>query len=132
MPNDPRLEYRSRGGRRPEDDPNFQAEAALAQHAYHFAVMRYPGHPWETECDIEQGILKISLPILSGATHKWVIPLRKYASNESTFKKAVWDLCGEMLERYRLPRSGFSETDFHAAMQAVPVAKRGFHGHVPQ
>jgi hypothetical protein len=129
---DPRLEYRSRNGQMPETDPNFQAEAALVQRAREFAVQRYPGHPWEFECDIEQGIMKVSLPILSGATNKWVIPLRRHASTEYDFRKAVLGLCGEILERYKIPRQRFSEADFHTALHAIPANKRGFHGHVPE
>lgn len=90
----------------------------------------YPDHPWHVEADHAQGIVKIKIPQLMGATNWGVIPIR-YLKNEGELRRHVMRVAGEILERYQLPRARFSPDEFMRAWHRQPLHKRGYHGHVP-
>lgn len=64
---------------------------------------KYAGYPWATQCDSKQGIVKFNIPILMGTDYWYVINLHTHDIVEGMHKGA-----GEILERYRQPRTGFN------------------------
>lgn len=80
----------------------------------------YPGHFWAVESDSKQHILKISIPILMGFMHYYVINLRQ---TELT-PMAVLRAGGEILERYRLPRGMFTDAFFDARRDLSKIVNK--------
>ena len=89
----------------------------------------YPGHPWRVEVSHRQGIIKIQLPILMGATNWYVVHITSLG-NWTIGQRKIMRACGEILERYRIPRHNFSLDHFLAARSAIPIHRRS-HGFVP-
>lgn len=85
----------------------------------------YPGYPWFVQVSSHQGIAQIKIPILMG-DHAYVIHLTDLASDPGL--GCVLEAGGQILERFEMPRAGFSEAEFIAAKAA-----RLFSGasHVP-
>lgn len=127
--------------RRAPSDPDFatrdqvspfkNADDALTHAAGVMIYSLFPGHPWKVYADHRQGVIVIAIPALMGATNKGIIPIAMLA-NEGMLRKCVLKVAGEILERYNLPRSGFSADEFTRALNAIPIHKRGYHGHVPE
>lgn len=127
----PRTEYEHPDiGDDPRPDPFAAVDAALMK-AVAFVINKYyPGHPWKVEVSHAQGVIFLSIPVLMGATNKYVIPI-KMVKNAMDLRRHVMQQAGEILERYELPRNAFSRDEFCRAVEAVPMHRRGFHGYVP-
>ena len=116
-------------GDNPGDDPHLAADLAMSKQLAELKEECYPGHPFEFEVDTSQGVILISLPALMGPINRYVVHIRDlYGDPKMT---AVKRGCGEILERYRLPRTGYSRDDFAAAVTARPVVFRR-HEDVPE
>lgn len=89
----------------------------------------YPGHPWRVEVSHAQGIIKIQLQPFMGPTHWHVIHISS-AKVVSELRTKVMRACGEILERYQVPRARFSLDDFLHVHSLIPQHRR-FHGFVP-
>lgn len=97
-----------------------------AKRIFSLLIAHYPGHLWATQSDVAQGIVKIGIPILMGICNWYVINL----SQTELTPGAIIVAGGEILERYRLPRSRLELGSFlqaranHSALvnpwQAVP------------
>lgn len=111
-----------------EPDPFAAADMALTKKVAAIIQGHYPGHPWLVVCDHKQGIVKIKIPQFMGATNWGVIKIGNLKSDPGM--TTVVRICGEILERYQIPRVGFSRDDFLAARNLIPQHRR-FHGFVP-
>lgn len=76
----------------------------------------YPGHPWGVASEIEHGIVKIAI---QGFT-QWQYVLKISRLKGDPAMKAVMRAGGEMLERLKMPRNGFSMDAWRAASKAMP------------
>lgn len=101
-------------------------ELALVRKAGETIERHYPGHPFEIRVDARQGVLMLKLNPLMGL-HWHVIHLSTLKGDPSL--RAVLRAAGEILERYNMPRAGFSLDHFLAARSQVPpwlIGRRGF------
>lgn len=113
-----------------KDDPYAAADAELAQKIYSVVNRYYPNHPWKIISNIEQGIVQINLPLFMGINY-YVIKVSHLKNDPSL--KLVKNACGEILERYQIPRQGFDRDHFQTAVAAMPYGTRGsIHGFVPK
>lgn len=76
----------------------------------------YPGHPWGVSAESEHGIVKIAL---QGFT-QWPVIIKISTLKSDPGLRSVVRYAGEILERLRLPRGGFSMADWRAATQVRP------------
>ena len=123
-PSDPDFELRDRLS------PFKTADDALTHAAGVMCYTLFPDHPWKVWADHSQGCVFITIPALMGATNYGVIHISDLA-NEDVLRKCCSKVCGEILERYRLPRARFSRDEFLRAWHEQPLHLRGYHGHVP-
>lgn len=80
----------------------------LAQH--------YPGHPWAVFAEIEHGIAKIAL---QGFT-QWPYVIKISTLKADPGLRIVVKAGGELLERLKMPRGGFSLADWKSATTIRP------------
>jgi hypothetical protein len=76
----------------------------------------YPGHPWGVMAEAEHGIVKIALQ----GFIQWPVVVKLSTLKSDPGLKTVVRYAGELLERLRLPRKGFSMADWRAANSAMP------------
>lgn len=101
-----------------EHDPHAAADAALTRHIAQIVERHYPGHPWFIEVSHRQGIIKINLPALMKQNY-FVVHIRQTWTDPAlTYIKRG---CGEILERFRLPRAGYSHDEYLSALHARPL-----------
>lgn len=112
-----------------EHDPKKVADLALTKAIADALQIHYPGHPWLVEVDSAQGVAFLSIPVLMGAQNRYVIHLDALKSDPTM--KCVMRGAGEILERYRIHRGKFSDSDFLTALDKVPKWVRGNKGMVP-
>lgn len=110
-------------------NPWKRQEQALAKRVFEAINRAYFGHPWEVECDWHQGMVFIKIPALMGATNRYGIKINTLKGDPMC--KIAVRFAGEILERYGLVRGIFRHDDFLVANNKIPVARRGFHGLVP-
>jgi hypothetical protein len=125
----PRLEYQHPDrGDDPRPDFLKHADKALMLWAKRVIDQHYPGHFWRIEADHAQGILKLQIPAFMGINW-YVVPIDHLKTDPSM--RAVVRGCGEILERYNIPRSGLRMDDFMGALEIIPKHQRGIYGKVP-
>lgn len=76
----------------------------------------YPGHPWGVMAEVEHGIVKIAL---QGFT-QWPVVIKISTLKGDPSLKSVVKYAGELLERLKMPRKGFSMADWQIASRAMP------------
>ena len=76
----------------------------------------YPGHPWAVMSEIEHGIVKIAIQ----GFVQWPFILHVATLKSDPGLKSVLRAGGELLERLKMPRHGFSVADWRSAMTAFP------------
>lgn len=103
-------------------------EVAVAKKAGAVLERYYPGQPFELRVDAREGVLRMRLNPFMGL-HWHVVHLATLA-NDPGFK-AVIRAAGEILERYQMPRAGFSLDHFLAARSQIPPWLLGRRGFVP-
>jgi hypothetical protein len=91
----------------------YQADQALANRIYGILRKHYPGHFWRVETSHKQGVATIRLMGLSDVPHVLKIEDLKLLSAEQDVMRAG----GELLERFRMPTSGFTEAHFQSAVR---------------
>jgi hypothetical protein len=108
-------------------DPYKDADMAICRQMIGFLQDNFPiAYSWRVECDIAQGIAKMSIPVLMGINNWMVINLKTHGGSE--FGPKVVDLAGQILERYLLPRDKYNLGKFlearaqHSAL-VVPSRK---------
>jgi hypothetical protein len=76
----------------------------------------YPNHPWGVMAEIEHGIVKIAL---QGFT-QWPYVIHVDTLKADPGMRSVFAAGGEILEKFRMPRQGFSLADWRAANARMP------------
>ena len=88
-----------------------QANESLAKMIGRKLAETYPGHPWGVMAEIEHGVVKIAL---QGFT-QWPVVIKVSTLKSDPGLRSVVKHAGELLERLKLPRKGFSLADWRAA-----------------
>lgn len=78
---------------------------------------------WYIEVSHEAGIVKINIPTLMPQNRAYVVKIDDLI-NDLMLRKVVKGCC-ELLERFNIPRTGFSEADLMAAIHKNPLGHRG-------
>ena len=99
----------------PHDAEKIRAEQAIAYFVADELLRHYPGHPWQVDCTLYTmhrgeklpGAIQIKLPVIMPEGKSYNIPLRMLRDH-NTICALIKRAGGELLERYRLPRSGCS------------------------
>lgn len=79
-------------------------------------LRHYPGHPWGVASEIEHGIVKVSL--MGFVQWPYVIHISTLKNDPGL--RSVVEAGGHLLERFRMPRRGFSMADWQSAMKRTP------------
>lgn len=113
----------------PEADPTLAADLALSVRIEALINLHYPGHPWMVRVSHREGAVYLNIPLLMGMTNKYFIPINEIYKdpNMGVIKK----FCGEILERYNMPRQKFDRDHFLEALESIPIHLRGTHGYIP-
>lgn len=111
----------------PEPDPFEQADLALAAVIWEHLQRLYPGHPWEVIVEHRTGMASIYLQGFSA--WGWHIRLADLKSDPGL--RLVTKGGGELLERFRLPRSGLDFATFLWAHETFNTV-RNFNRRPPE
>ena len=95
------------------------ADMALAKRLAEVLERHYAGHLWAVKVDSSQGIATVQNLRLSG---RWgfMLKLRDMAYQDEIAREAM-QAGGELLERYRLSRGRFKESEY----EALPTTRLG-------
>lgn len=99
-------------------DPKAAADLALTARVAAVLETHYSGHPWRVMVDHKQGVVLISLPLVMPKNRHYVLHIEALKTDPAL--RAVMRAGGELLERYNVPRSGFSLTPFLEARAQGP------------
>lgn len=102
------------------EDPVAKADLALARRIGEVLQFHYPGHAFMVQVMHGQGIATINIPILMG---QWQHVIKLYDLKSDPGMKSVVRAAGEILERYKMPRQGFSMAEWGDALAAKPIGK---------
>lgn len=81
------------------------------------------GPLWYVEVSHETGIVKINIPTLMSPNKAFVIKIESLL-DDLMLRKVIKGCC-ELMERFNIPRTGFSEADLMAAIHKNPLGHRG-------
>lgn len=84
----------------------------------------YPGHPWVAVCNTRGGVILIQILGLMPANRWFTCKLHDVKSDPGG-RNTILRAAGELLERYQIPRRGFSDDHWHEAMARAPINGRG-------
>jgi hypothetical protein len=117
-------------------DPKFASADEALTHAAGVMVFTCYGPdplgrcwPWRVWADHKQGCLFIKMDYLMGAADHIVIPIR-HLTNEGDLYRHVLQQCGNLLERFNLPRGPFDAVRFFEAVNSIPAHRR-YYGAIP-
>lgn len=114
------------------EDRFAHAKMAAAKWTGDLLERNYPGHPWHVEVVMNKtgGLIKIRLNGIMPGDRWYVCQLRDVISDPGG-RRTVLRGAGELLERYRIPRTGFNLTEWRLAMDRMPIsARQTGRGHV--
>lgn len=94
-------------------DPFQAVNDRTAREIWRVLQAHYPGHPWGVAVNTKQGIAQIFLPTFTN----WSFNIRLAHLHGDPGMRVVVAGAGEMLERYRMPRSGFDVSHYLAAQR---------------
>jgi hypothetical protein len=119
-----------------EDPAAAAARLRLSEIVGEIAYSFYPNHPWKIEIKPpnkfgQDGVIQIQLAPWMGPK-LWYTIWTDSVRTHNDMRIRVMRVCGEILERYQVPRQGFSGDEFHSAMQSLPIQARTFHGFIPE
>jgi hypothetical protein len=102
------------------------AEIALCKRIGDTLSHAYPGHPWMVSANSDQGIAQIGIPVLLG-NWTWNFHMDKDITDEDVVRAG-----GEILERFKIPRSTIDIAAYLSALKSVPMIGRygAKHGHL--
>lgn len=86
-------------------DPHEAWNVECCNKIYEILFAAYPGHPWVIQADYAQGIAKVQL---EGFTTWWFVINFRDTPTYNAFVHMVKRAGGEFLERYQIPRTGFT------------------------
>jgi len=101
-----------------EVDPYVVADLALTNAIAEKLEAHYPAHPWMVTVTHAQGIAMIKLPLVMMRNEAFVLHIARLACDPGL--RAVVRAGGEILERYNMPRHGFSLDRFLHAREKGP------------
>ncbi|MCA1458086.1 hypothetical protein I6F35_33675 [Bradyrhizobium sp. BRP22] len=101
--------YERKGLSPEEEDKRAAWDLMVAKAITRVLLAHYRGHFWAVECDSAQGIAWISIPLLLG-DWKYVFHL-----SEDITPAMIVRAGGEILERFKIPRSSLDVASFIAA-----------------
>lgn len=105
-----------------EVDPHVAADLAMTLRISETLERHYPAHPWMVTVSHAQGIAQIKLPLVMKRNQAYILHLDKLAVDPGLRK--VVRAGGEILERYNMPRAGFSLTPFLEAREKGPYGPK--------
>lgn len=91
------------------------ADITAAKEIFRVLKANYPGHPWSVEVDATEGWAKIGIIELLGPN--WTMFLKF----EDWTDQKVRDLGGQLLERFRMPRSTIDIAHYLSAESKIPL-----------
>lgn len=103
-------------------DPYLTADVTLTKRIADCLNHHYPAHPWLVQVTHAQGVAMIKLPLIMPKNDHWVIKISTINVDPSL--KCVMRAAGEILERYNMPRHGFSLDKFLVAREAGPYGRK--------
>jgi len=114
----------------PQPDPFVAADFALTRRIAEVIERHYFGQPFSVKVSHEQGVVMIQIAPLMGSTNWWCVHIADL--NTDPTMKAIVRACGDILERYNIPRCAYDREAFIAAAESVPLlAKVTGRGYVP-
>lgn len=91
------------------------ADKRAATEIFRVLKQHFPGHPWSIEVDAKEGWAKIGIIELLGPN--WVMFLKF----EDWTDARVMQLAGELLERFKMPRSSIDIAAYMSAESNIPL-----------
>mgnify|MGYP000514636362 CR=1 FL=1 len=98
------------------------ADLALTMKIAETLERHYPGHPWMVQVSHDSGCAFIKLPIVMRSMERYVLHIDKLNMDPSM--RAVVRAGGELLERFNMPRTGFSLDPFLDARAKGPYGRK--------
>ena len=116
-------------GDNPQYDWYRAADAAWTKKVQRFLVENYGEHHFCADIDSRQGVIKLYIPELMGAINGFILHMYRM-KNESDFDRELHRGCGQTLERFNIPRAGFSRADFFTALTKRPLGGQGLNNSI--
>lgn len=91
------------------------AEIALCKRVHAVLNAEYPGHAWSVLVMMDQGVCQVSIPPLLGVNWGYILHI------ETMDRAAIRKAGGEILERFRIPRSTIDLAFYADAKARVPM-----------
>jgi hypothetical protein len=112
----------------PLPDPFMAADFGLTHKIAEVIERHYFGQPFSVKVSHEQGIVQIQIAQLMGAIDWWVVHINDLQCDPNM--RCIVRACGEILERFNIPRCAYDREAFIAANASIPllckVTGRGF------
>lgn len=108
-----------------EVDPFVKAKMATAKWVGEKLNQHYPGHPWfvEVKGDRFGAVILIQLMGIMPANRYYLVKFADALTDPGG--KKIMRGAGELLERYGIPRQGFTMDNWVAALSKFPISARG-------
>lgn len=103
-------------------------ESVMARDIVELLNFYYPGHAWEVTVDSRQGGAQLRIAVLMTGTQCFFMRFDDIAT-AADFRRTVRNAGGELLERFKIPRSAF---DLNAYIEARPKAVFHHNQKVPE
>jgi hypothetical protein len=114
----------------PGPDPFVEADFLLTRQIAEVIERHYFGQPFQVVVSHRDGIVKINIPALMGSIHWYVVHIAQLHSDPQM--KSIVRGCGDILERFNIPRTAYDREEYIAAVQSVPILLRvSGRGYVP-
>lgn len=91
------------------------ADMTAAKEIFRVLKREFPGHPWSVEVDAKEGWAKIGILQLLGPN--WTM----FMKFEDWTDQKVRDLAGQLLERFKIPRSTIDIAAYMSADSKIPL-----------
>lgn len=91
------------------------SEMKTANEIFRVLKAHYPGHPWSIEVDEAGGWAKIGIIELLGPNWGMVVHLDTWTDHQ------VKDYAGQLLERFKIPRSTIDIAAYMSAERKIPL-----------
>lgn len=109
-------------------DEHGRAEVETAKWVGELLHRSYPGHPWfvEVRGDRLGAVIQIQLRGVMPPDRWYVVKFNDVLTDPGG-KRTVLRGAGELLERYQIPRTGFSIDEWKLALQRFPIGNGRGH-----
>lgn len=110
----------------PVRDVHAEADVRLAMKFAEWLMAEFFHPGWYVEASFKEGIVKFNIPALMGETQWMTIRIRDLEDAGPDARKLIRKYAGELLERFRIPRTmKFNEADFASALARNPLGYLG-------